>query len=58
LSNSSFRAKNEVYAIQIDEAGYMKDEAGKYVYDDMGNMIKISQEQVDFLINKKIVKYI
>lgn len=49
---------NEVLIIQNDEAGYMKDCDGKYVYDDMGNMIKLTLEQTGFLISKEIIKFI
>ena len=58
MNNSGIKSKNDPFAVQIDEAGYLKDESGKYVYDDMGNMIKLSQEQVEFMINKNIIKYI
>ena len=44
--------------IQNDEAGYMKDRDGKYVYDDMGNMIKLTSDQTGFLISKGIIKFI
>lgn len=44
--------------MQIDEAGYMKDENGKYVYDDMGNMIKLTNDQVEFLINRKVIQHV
>ena len=36
----------------------MKDENDKYIYDDLGNMIKLTQEQTNYLISKKIINLI
>lgn len=49
---------NEPCQVQNDEAGYLKNSNGKYIYDEMGNMIKLSEDQISWLVKKNILKFI
>ena len=40
---------------QMDENGYLMDENGSYIYDESGNTLKLTEEQLDSLKANKIL---
>ena len=40
---------------QMDENGYLMDENGGYIYDETGNTLKLTDEQIDSLKVNKIL---
>ncbi|KAM3136476.1 hypothetical protein pb186bvf_011434 [Paramecium bursaria] len=48
--------EEEEVTYQIDENGYLMDDDGNYILDENANMIKLSESQIEFLRQQKMVE--